>query len=208
MGVGAPRALESSTGRVCVVPRVASSATAHEPRHEAGSGQRGTVRAGPGELLPSSSITNGDLQGNGIPLGVRLGSRLSRSRRRGVDSARERFTRCMDQEGDSLEDREHALSFHLLQYLIGLIRLWRRSFFSWRTATPLWDCWCVTLRQRIFLEACDVSVLASHGQCRCGLGDFWHPRGAMSNAGDPMSCGGRTVRSFTAEAAVVASTQL
>jgi hypothetical protein len=51
-----------------------------------------------------------------------------------------------------------------------------------------------------------VSALASHGQCRRRLGDFRHLRGAVSNAGEPMSCG-RTARSFTAEAASVAATQ-
>ena len=103
----------------------------------------------------------------------------------------------MDQEGDSLDDREPTLLSHLLQYLIGLITFGVGHFSLGGRQPPVRLLVCNTSAANL-LEACDVSALASHGQCRRGLGDFRHPCGAVSNAGEPMSCG-RTVRSFTAE---------
>ena len=100
----------------------------------------------------------------------------------------------MDQEGDSLDDREPTLLSHLLQYLIGLITFGVGHFSLGGRQPPVRLLVCNTSAANL-LGACDVSALASHGQCRRGLGDFRHPCGAVSNAGEPMSCG-RTVRSF------------
>jgi hypothetical protein len=97
-----------------------------------------------------------------------------------------------------------ALSFHLLQYLIGLIRALASVIFLLEDGnTPVGLLVCNNSAANLLV--CDVQVLATLVMDNTGVdsatsGTF---AGQLLNAGEPMSCGGRTVRSFTAEAAVV-----